>query len=270
MALRSRFEILACAVVGAMMAPIATALYVSSQDDVARNDREGLGFIDDIVRASQAAVSAERMISMGRAYRLTQEPDLLARAHAAEAKLHQTLHELETSANALQEGPLFDSVRISADRYGETLQGFLADSNASGRPHAVAETLRRRVIPARDRFEADLEEVITHRQQQIAGLRASTGDVPRGAVPLMVGICVLGVLASILLARAALERSAGALVPNGADDSEPPPDGRPPFSGGYTRGQSGAPADRRSAPGVRGAAIVLHFPRQSDEGASRR
>jgi hypothetical protein len=203
------------------------------------------------------------MVSMGRAYVITHEPDLLARAHAAQAKLQQTLRELEMGANALHERPLLDSVRASAERYGATFDLFLADSASSGTPQAVADTLRRRVIPARDRFEGDLEELIAHRQQQIARLRSSSGDSAARVVPVMVGLCVLGLLASILLARAALERAASAVAASRGSDSEAPPDGW--TTGEYGHGGPGAPPDRRSQRGTRRAAPVLRFPRRGDE-----
>ena len=102
---------------------------------------------------------------------------------------------------ALHERPLFDPALISANRYGELFQRFVADSSASSTPQAVADSLRKRLIPARDRFEADLEELIARRQQQLAELHASTRDLPARAVPLMIGICVFGLIASVMLTR---------------------------------------------------------------------
>ena len=96
---RSKRTALCLAVIGALTAQIAIALYVSSQNAAERSDAAGMDLVDDLLRASQAEVAAERMVSMSRAYLLTLEPDLLARAHAAEAKLQQTLQGLERRAN---------------------------------------------------------------------------------------------------------------------------------------------------------------------------
>ena len=108
---RSKRTALCLVVISAMTAQVATAIYVSSRNAAERNDAAGMDLVDDLLRASQAEVAAERMVSMSRTYVLTLEPDLLARVHAAEAKLQQTLQGLEQRANALDEQPLFDPVR---------------------------------------------------------------------------------------------------------------------------------------------------------------
>jgi hypothetical protein len=203
MARRSKRLALSLAVLSAMAAQIATAVYVSSRNAAERNDDASMILLDDVVRASQAEVAAERMVSMSRAYLLTLEPELLARAHGAEAKLQEALQGLARRATALREGPLFEPVLVSANRYAELFQGFVTDSATSGTPQAVADSLRKRLIPARDRLEADLEELIARRQQQVADLHASTRDLSQRAVPLMVGICVFGLIASIMLVRLA-------------------------------------------------------------------
>jgi hypothetical protein len=131
---------------------------------------------------------------------------LWARAHAAEAKLQQTLQGLGRRADALQEAPLFAPILRSAHRYSEVFQGLLADGSGANSPQAVADSLRRKLIPARDRFEADLEELIARRQQQIAALHASTQELSARAVPLMVGISVFGLIAAVMLVRVAASR----------------------------------------------------------------
>lgn len=201
-----------------MAAP--TAWYVC-ETGARRSGSEDMELIDDLVRASQAAVSAERMVSMNRAYVLTREPDLLVRAQAAEAKLQHTLRALETRADVLHESPTLASVRTSFERYSGTLQDFLAGATTSTAP-AVAEELRRRVIPARDRFETDVDQFITHRRRRIVASLASNGTVAGHAVALMGAICALGIFASASLARAAVARQGGTATVSAFSDSESP------------------------------------------------
>jgi hypothetical protein len=203
---RSKHATLALAVLGAAAAQIATAVYVSSRNAAERSDHAALDLADDLLRASQAEIAAERMVSMSRAYLLTLEPELLARAHAAEAKLQQTLRGLGQRADVLQEGPLFAPILRSAHRYGELVQDLLTDTSGTSTPQGVAYSLRKRVIPARDRFEADLEELIARRQQQIAALHGTTRELSARAVPLMVGVSVFGLIASVMLVRLAARR----------------------------------------------------------------
>ena len=136
---RSKRTALCLAVISALTAQIAIAIYVSSQNAAERSDAAGMDLVDDLLRASQAEVAAERMVSMSRAYLLTLEPDLLARAHAAEAKLQQTLQGLERRANALHERPLFDPVLISANRYGELVSAIPRGQFGVSTPQAVAD-----------------------------------------------------------------------------------------------------------------------------------
>jgi len=245
---------LCLAVISALTAQIAIAVYVSSRSAAERNDAAGMDLVDDLLRASQAEVAAERMVSMSRAYLLTHEPDLLVRAHAAEAKLQQILQGLEQRANALQERPLFDPVLISANRYGELFQRFLADRWASSTPQAVADSLRKRLIPARDRFEADLEELIARRQHQLAELHTSTRDLSARAVPLMVGICVFGLIAGIMLARLVTASPRQSPLPDGLE--------KPP--------QASVPASRSLYTTISTGARIVRISRPLDDGSRRR
>jgi CHASE3 domain sensor protein len=219
---------------------------------------------DDLVRASQAQVSAERMVSMGRSYVLTREPDLLARALGAEAKLQKTLGRLELRATVLDEAPLFEPIRTSAQRYSEALQEFLADTAAGGAGALVAETLRQRVMPARDGFIVDLDEFISHRRRQIAASQMATRDHTGRAVPLLGGVCLLAVLASILLARVALDRDS-AVVALAFRHSELPFEGWP--AEGKRRGHSDPAIDPTSPPATPTSATILQFSRATDDGA---
>jgi hypothetical protein len=159
--------------------------------------------VDDLLRASQAQVAAERIVSLSRAYVLTHERTLFARAYATQAELQHTLRDLEQRASALGEGPLFDSVLVSADRYGEALQQFLDDGTSL--PRDWADAGGQRVVPARDRLQDSLDELIGRRQRQIAEIQAATADLAARVVPVMFGICALGFLVGLFVARSALQ-----------------------------------------------------------------
>ena len=88
------------ATVGLVLILATTAVVVigcfwAAQRASDRREQTLMALADDVIRVSQAQVAAERMVVVGRAYLLTKEPRLLARAQAASAKLEQTLQVLQ-------------------------------------------------------------------------------------------------------------------------------------------------------------------------------
>lgn len=266
---RSKVAVLASVAVAAMTGQVATAIYASSRSVAARNDQAGMSFADDLAFASRALVAGERLVWMARSYALTHEPDLLARARAAEANLQGILRGVGRRANALPEGPLFASVLVGADRYGQAIQQFLRDTTADATPQEVALAFRKRVIPLHDRLETDLEEFMARRREQIAELHMATRDLGARIVPVMIGTCGLGLLASIMLARMAIRGIAGG-VGYVSEGRQLRPDGGRPASSTNTAERSATVVDLRSIEFVGSLAPVLRLCPPTDAGVRRR
>ncbi len=169
-----------------------------------RRERTLMALADDVIRVSQAQVAAERMVVVGRAYLLTKEPELLARAQAAGAKLEQTLQELQQEPALSKDPNLLEPALTSAARYQRAFEEMVSDPAASATPTAVAETLRTRFLPARDRLEFDLQGLIVKRQQGEAEIRESTSDWASRAIRMMLVLGVLGLVGSALVALAVI------------------------------------------------------------------
>ena len=158
----------------------------------------------DMVRVSQAQVAAERMVVVGRAYLRTAEPEFLARARGAGAKLQETLQELQQDAASTKDRNLLGPSLLSAARYQKQFEESVSGPAAVAAPKALAESLRSRLIPARDRLEADLQELILRRQQRQVEIRESAAEWASWAIRLMFVLGVLGLVVSALIASAVI------------------------------------------------------------------
>ena len=197
------------ATVGLVLILATTAVVVigcfwSAQRASDRREQTLMALADDVIRVSQAQVAAERMVVVGRAYLLTKEPKLLARAQAASAKLEQTLQELQQEPALSKDRILLIPALTSAARYQKQFDEMVSDPAASATPTAVAESLRTRLLPARDRLESDLQQLVIRRQQGEAEVRESTGDWASRAIRMMLVLGVLGLVASALVALAVI------------------------------------------------------------------
>jgi hypothetical protein len=154
---------------------------------------------DDVTRASQAQAAAERVIAVGRGYLLTQEPELLARAQAAEAKLGRTLRNIASRAPAGEERGRLEPVLASAKRYRDTFAALLSGENAPREPREIADALRRQLIPARDELVAGLDALAARRLVEVGELRAAAHTRRAIAVDLMLAVGLPGAGISVFL-----------------------------------------------------------------------
>lgn len=189
-------------VILAITGTVVIGCFWTAQRATDRREQVLMALADDVVRVSQAEVAAERMVVVGRAYLLTTEPEFLARAQAASAKLEQTLQELQQGMVSPEDRDLLDAPLNSAGRYRKHFEELVSDPAASASPRALAESLHSRLLPARDRLEADLNALIVRRQQEETEVRASAADWASQAIRVMFVLGVLGVLASVLVASA--------------------------------------------------------------------
>lgn len=190
----------------AATATVVIGCFWAAQKASDHRDDALIGLAGDMVRVAQAQVAAERMVVVGRAYLLTSEPEFLARAQAAGAKLEQTLQELQREMASPNDRNLLGPLLLSAPNYQKRFEKLVSDPAAGATPKALAESLRRRLLPARDRLEADLQELVVRRQQQQAEIRESAGRWASQAIRLMFVLGVAGLVVGALIASGVISR----------------------------------------------------------------
>jgi CHASE3 domain sensor protein len=154
---------------------------------------------DDVTRASRAQAAAERMIAVGRGYLLTREPELLARAQAADAKLVRTLLTIVSSVPQGEARSALEPLLRSAKQYRDAFAALLSGERPSHRPQEIADALRKQMIPARDELIAGLDALAAQRLGQLEASRASARERREIAISVMLAVGVSGVAASMLL-----------------------------------------------------------------------
>ncbi len=162
---------------------------------------------DDVTRASQAQAAAERMIAVGRGYLLTHEPDFLARAQAAEAKLTRTLRTIVSTTESAEERQPLEPLMVSAKRYRDVFAALLSGEKAPHEPREVADALRKQLIPARDELVAGLDALVSRRLGQLESLRATAREVRATTLDVMLVLGALGVAASMIFAWLVVTRT---------------------------------------------------------------
>ena len=190
------------ATVGVIVSCLLTARRASDHGENAL-----VALADDVTRASQAQAAAERMIAVGRGYLLTDEPELLARAQAAEVKLTRILRSIVANTAAADERLRLDPLMAAAKRYRDTFGALLSGDDAPLEPKEVAESMRKQLIPARDDLVAGLDELVARRLGQLESLRSSARDLRSTTLDVMLVLGGLGVVASMLFAWLVVTRA---------------------------------------------------------------
>jgi hypothetical protein len=168
----------------------ASYCLVAARRAAHRGDDTFFALSDDVTRASQAQVAAERMVAVGRAYLLSTEPELLLRAQAADAKLTRTLTLLEQGAFDEDERRRLDDVNAAARGYRAVFATLLSDASMHGDPHLAATALRTRLIPARELLTSELDQLVGRRQASLNGQRVLARESSRRW---MIAFVVLGI-----------------------------------------------------------------------------
>ncbi len=183
------------ATIGVVMSGLLTARRASE-----RGENALVALADDVTRASQTQASAERMLAVGRGYLLSHEPDLLARAQAAEAKLTRTLRTIVSTTDDAEERQRLDPLMVSAKRYRDVFVALVSGENAPKEPRDVAESLRKRLIPARDELVVGLDALVARRLGQLQSVRSSARELRATTLDVILALGVLGVVASLIFA----------------------------------------------------------------------
>jgi CHASE3 domain sensor protein len=174
--------------------------FLAARTAAGRGEGTYVRLTDDVIRASQAQAAAERMVTVGRGYLLTTEPELRIRALAADSKLARTLPLLEHGGAEGDESRSIEQLEASARRYRDLFATLLSDTSIPAEPRAVADALRKRLIPAREQLVADLDGLMMRRQTALDRLRASSHAAStRWAIALAV-LAFIGVALSASLA----------------------------------------------------------------------
>jgi len=217
------------AAVGLVLVNVATAavalVCLRNMEHVSEQNEGALvALVDDVTRASQAQAAAERMIAVGRGYLLTHEPQLLARAQAADAKLTRTIQTIVSSEPAGDERRQLESAVATANRYREAFSALFSGEKAPHEPREVAAALRKQLIPARDELVVALDGLVDRRLHRMEDLRSAGRARRARTVAVMILLGSIGAVCSMLLVwMYAHRRSGSAWVRSGG----PPAPSRP-------------------------------------------
>lgn len=163
---------------------------VSARTAGRRGDDIFVALTDEVTRASQAQVAAERMVAIGRTYLLFAEPELLYRAQAADTKLSQTITLLDQSIVEQDERRGVDDVKAAAHAYRALFATLNSGASAHADSRVVASALRERIIPARERLLSALDRFVARRQAALNVRRVQARESGRRW---MIAFVVLGI-----------------------------------------------------------------------------
>ena len=167
---------------------------------LARGDHLAPRLLEDVLRAGQAKVAAERMTVSGRGYLDDGRSELLSRARAAEAKLDLALEGLRASASISEEGGGLGRLPAALSRYREQFESIVVARAAGNDPETARVVMRERLMPARDEAEAELDAMMVRRRERLTALRAQRRDVAARAFRTTAAVGLLGVMAGALCA----------------------------------------------------------------------
>jgi signal transduction histidine kinase len=178
---------------------IASALVAKQEGAVREQILEA--YSDDLSRAFQAQLSAERMVAIGRGYLASPEADLLERLTAIEADLDVVLGALDRAGLSDHERDLVLQAKRSASVYRGLFDGIVTNA-ARERLAARAEAFRAELLPARADLDARLEDLVRHKRELQAEARRSATRMTTRTLAFMAGLGTVAVTLSLLLAWA--------------------------------------------------------------------
>ncbi len=191
---------LCLALMTAASAAVAIVCFTSARTAMTRDEEALASLASDVARIAQAEIAAERMVAVGRTYLLTNEPDLLARAQAAEATLERTLQDLRQGLAYRGYDDLLIRILNSATRYRERFEQAMSHPPPADRPAELAMTLRNDLVPARERVHADLQALVEARQFRQTEMRLAADDRTSRALWRLEVFALLGAVGTTLLA----------------------------------------------------------------------
>jgi hypothetical protein len=147
------------------------------------------------------------MVAVGRGHLLTHEPELLARAQAAEAKMTRTVRAIIRGTAEGEDRRRLDPLLAAAHRYRDAFRALVSGEDAPRGPREVADSLRRQLIPAREDLAIQLDAVAARRLEETEAVRSAARNRRRTAMSLMYAVAAPGVLAGVFLTWLAVRRS---------------------------------------------------------------
>ena len=94
----------ALVLLNALTVAVVVVCFESARHFQERSEEAVVSLANDMTQVSQAEGAAERMVAIGRAYLLANEPELLLRAQAADAKLGRTVQTIAASTGRRKGG----------------------------------------------------------------------------------------------------------------------------------------------------------------------
>ncbi|HXU06797.1 MAG TPA: ATP-binding protein [Polyangia bacterium] len=179
-----------------VLTAITSALY--ARDASARREQMLTAYATDLTNAYRAQLAAEKMVAVGRGYLLDANPNGRVRFRDAETQLDRSLDALDHAAASAHERELLAQAKGSAVHYRTMFDDIIESGDRPGPTRT--ESLRDKLIPAREELGARLEELVDHKRalQDAATRRARRIDV--STFVFMASIGIGGAILSVLLA----------------------------------------------------------------------
>ena len=190
----------ALVLLNALTVAVVVVCFESARHFQERSEEAVVSLANDMTQVSQAQAAAERMVAIGRAYLLANEPELLLRAQAADAKLGRTVQTIAASTGGMEERRSLEPLLASAKRYRDVFSDLLSGKTPPRDPRAISESLRKHLIPAREDLIARLEALATKKLEELDAVRAQARRGHARSLALMLFVGILGVAASVVLA----------------------------------------------------------------------
>ena len=161
----------ALVLLNALTVAVVVVCFESARHFQERSEEAVVSLANDMTQVSQAEGAAERMVAIGRAYLLANEPELLLRAQAADAKLGRTVQH-DRGQHRRRRRRSLEPLLASANRYRDVFSELLSGKTPPRDPRAISESLRKHLIPAREDLIARLESLATKKLEELDAVRA--------------------------------------------------------------------------------------------------
>ena len=153
-----------------------------------------------LVGAQEIQALAEKKGSEVRGFLLTRDDRFLSGMREARAQLTQVVERSRQIADSAEGRRLLDAIVRSEDDHQSAIEQVLVQRRTEASIDAVSRAFDQQVIPARDRFDANVQTFLSTEEQQLRQAEQASTDTAASTVTLVSAITVVLVLCAIVAA----------------------------------------------------------------------
>ncbi len=160
-------------------------------------------------------VASEKMTSTVRGYVISQEARFVENLGKAREDFNRLHDRLGKSVYTEEGQRLLEAIERSSLAYQRSSEEIMAQATARAKPEIIERLFDDKLLPARDRLEADMRSLVKLEELHLEQSRKEASDISSnaiGTVSVMTGVTVLVAAALALLLTRALSRQIGAAV----------------------------------------------------------